>query len=110
MAVYNSSNENRYLKANSSVSVYDVSCFRRVRFLYYSGAAGPSIVLVLVVVLDVWSAVANPRQTGSSSTLMNVHDAGLFPIPPRTARNLTAKLRIEDEDDDEYENDFHAGC
>lgn len=103
MAVYNSSKEKRYLKANSSVSVYDVSCFRRVRFLYYSGAP-----IVLVLVLDVWSAVANPRQTLSSSTLMNVHDAGLFPIPPRTARNLTAKLRIED--DDEYENDFHAGC
>jgi hypothetical protein len=51
MAVCNSSKEKRYLKANSSVSVYDVSCFRRVRFLYYSGAAGPSIVLVLVVVL-----------------------------------------------------------
>jgi hypothetical protein len=40
---------------------------------------------------------------------MNVHDAGVFSIPVRTARHLTSKLRIEDEDDDEYEDDFHAG-
>jgi hypothetical protein len=39
---------------------------------------------------------------------MNVHDAVLFSIPVRIARHLTSKLRIEDEDD-EYEDDFHAG-
>jgi hypothetical protein len=66
------------------------------------------LVLVVVLVLDIWSAVANPWQTLSSSTLMNVHDAGLFSIPVRTARHLISKLRIEDEDDDEYENDWRT--
>jgi hypothetical protein len=30
---------------------------------------------------------------------------GFSPIPIKKARHLPARLRIEDEDDDEYEND-----
>jgi hypothetical protein len=37
MAVCQSSKERRYLKANSSVSVYDVNSLRRVKVFRYSG-------------------------------------------------------------------------
>jgi hypothetical protein len=38
MAVYNSSKEKLHLKANSSVSIYDVDSLRRVSILHYSAA------------------------------------------------------------------------
>ena len=44
----------------------------------------------------------------SPPSLVNATIQGPSPRPVRTARDLTAKPRVEDEDDDEYENDLRA--